>query len=167
MMGLGDGLETAVGGRLDRIHGKLEEIEQRQIEHWRELELVRGVKLIRFEEFPKANQALLVSAPEQGYAWDLKLLSIEMSAPTSQAGVYIGDQQTLGTTPGTVPARRLIGLWTVSNWSQALFTWSSHQAILMPGDTLTVDCVAAGVLANEVYGIAVEVPAEMLGKLLL
>ncbi len=159
-------LEAAVGGRLDAIHDRLEEMRQAQIEQAREMERVRGVKPIRFEEFPGLNQAVLKSGPEQGWVWDLKLLSLEMSAPTSQAGVYIGEQPTLGTTPGTVPAKRMIGLWTVSNWSQALFTWSSHQVLLQPGDVITVDCVAAGVLANEVFGMAVAIPAEMVGKLL-
>ncbi len=160
------GFDDVVGQRLDRMNDHLEALRQAQVEQYREMERVRGVKPVRFEEFPGKNQAALNSTPEQGWVWDLKLLSIEMSAPTSQAGVYIGEQPTLGTTPGTVPAKRLIGLWTVSNWSQALFTWSSHQVLLQPGDLITVDCVAAGVLANEVFGMAVAIPAEMVGKLL-
>ena len=160
------GWDEMFGQRLDRLNDRLEAMHQAQVEQDREMERVRGIKPVRFEEFPKLNQATLVSGPEQGWVWDLKLLSLQMSAPTSQAGVYIGDQPTLGTTPGTVPARRMIWLWTVSNWSQALYTWSSHQVLLQPGDQLVVDCVAAGVLANEVFGIAVAIPAEMVGKLL-
>ncbi len=159
--------DEQIGKRLDIMNDHLGALREAQARAQVDLrEYARGLKPIRFEEFPKLNQATLVSGPEQGFVWDLKLLSLQMSAPTSQAGVYIGDQPSLGTTPGTVPARRMIGLWTASNWSQALFTWSSHQVIMQPGDQLVVDCVAAGVLANEVFGIAVAVPAEMIGKIL-
>ncbi|MDA8319073.1 MAG: hypothetical protein M0030_04555 [Actinomycetota bacterium] len=131
-----------------------------------EMEWLKGVSAQRREAFPAVNQFQWNIGPAQGYAWDLKIVSVQLSAPVSQVGIYIGEQLTLGTTPG-LTAKRQIGLWTLSNWSQALFTWSSHQVIMFPGEVLTIDATASGVLINECFAMATEVPAEQIGKLLV
>ena len=120
----------------------------------------RGIKWMR-RAHPLADTPTSVTLGNpvaQGYAWDLKMIT-GMLTGSDSAAVFIGEDATglligYAPAPGAAPA-------------QPVFTigWSSHQQVLMPGDELFVATSGAFGLTR-VTVTAVQVPAEMLGKIL-
>jgi hypothetical protein len=144
-----------IQSRLDAVQG----IQQAEIERVREQERLRGVKYIRREGYPGVNQISIPDFPEPGYAWNLKLISVQLSA-TSAFDVYIGDQTTV---TGLVNRRQIFNALTNT---QQVMTWTSDQVIIFNGDRINLDAVAAAVTITEYFLCAIQVPEEMLGKVL-
>jgi hypothetical protein len=133
----------------------------------RELVQARGVKWMRLPEITgtPANSALaldeshgaLVVGPEQGYAWCLRRVVV--------------DGMTTGTTPDVLNMYRnstgLAPLWQF-NGNNFAYTFGRLELTLMGGDTLKFASVGTFAATGRirVSGELVEVPAEMLWKLI-
>jgi hypothetical protein len=126
------------------------------LERWSGNWLARaqGVKYMRYTNpSPQLTQgAVLLGGPRQGYAWDLKLVSVNVSAAAAVT-VWLGEGQ-----------QYAIGSAQAAAAGPVIFTWGSHAAVI-PGGTQIALATSAGTLSN-VLRTAVEVPQEMLGKLI-
>lgn len=133
---------------------------QAEVERHREMERIRGIKPMRYRipPFTAATSLLIRGIPvDQGYTWNLKMITGKLSANDSVAA-YMGEDANgalLGYVgpPGAGPAQNVFQL-----------TWTSSQGILYAGETVFLTTSGAGSLSNvTMYGI--QVPAEMIGKI--
>lgn len=151
--------------KIDQVLGLVDGLPAQLAERDEEFirELVRGVKYMRqvFPIQPPASSAT-VPGPSQGFAWDLKLCGVQLSGSDSVA-VFVGD--TLAPTP-----TRLIGYASAPGAAPAqnvaVITWAARQVVLNAGESLLIRTSGAFNI-TEVHTAAVQVPAEMLGKLLV
>lgn len=120
----------------------------------------KGAKPIRIARpgpSPAAGTLFLTdAAPESGYLWNLKLVSVQL-ASAGTALIYIA---TSAPSSGSTPLRLIANLST-SNTNQVA-TWSSSQVILYPDEGLYVSATQN---INAVFLAAAEVPAEMFYKI--
>jgi hypothetical protein len=135
--------------------------EQFLIERRREIERLRGVKIIRFVpvEVTGANPLVILGdqfalTPDQGYVWSLKLLVIE--------GL------TRGGTPDVVQVTRGQRIIWELNGNQYAQSWGKGDQVLNSGETLGFQSVGAFASTAKIiiHGHAWQVPAEEIGKLL-
>lgn len=126
----------------------------------RQLSRARGFKPIRMAVPGNGTLTQFVpNGPEQGYVWNLKLLTVQLAATgTVQAFLASSAPAT-----GSLPAR-LITDFGVTGTSQ-VEKWSSSQVLLMPGEGLYLSVTGSGANLNEIFYTAVEAPAEMVYKL--
>jgi hypothetical protein len=120
----------------------------------------RGIKPIRIARpgpSPAAGTLFMVdAAPESGYLWNLKLVSVQLAAAGTVL-VYVASSA-----PSTSQTLlRLIANMSTSNANQVT-TWSSSQLILYPDEGLYVSATQN---INAVFVTAAEVPAEMYYKI--
>jgi hypothetical protein len=153
-----------------RLHSNLapidiltrEELEQslHQEFDYAQRERVRGVAYIRFigaGQNPSVGQ-FTIPGPDMGYVWALKIVSFTLGA-AGAFGLYIGDI----IAPGhCIFAGNSLAIGTTN---EAVATWTSNIALLNPGENLLVS--SNQLLFGTYLLAAVEVPAEMKGKLFI
>jgi len=151
---------TSVDARLMEIRG----LQQETIEMFREQERLRGLKPIRWKPSAFTATANLLlgaggadSVPvEQGFVWDLRIISGKLSAQDSVAA-YIGE-----TNNGPLIGYQPTGAAPTQNVFVILIPKSS--AILNAGETLFLQTSGAGTI-TAVNINAWSAPGEMVGKL--
>lgn len=111
-----------------------------------------GLKAVRFAGVLSSTAGGVLPGPRQGYTWMVTLVSVEASAAATVT-VALGEDGTYAmASPVTLAAA-----------GPAVFSWSSRQVILRPGEVLQV-AASAGTLGR--YLIAgVEAKAEQVFKL--
>lgn len=124
-------------------------------------EMARGVKYVRYVYAqPGVPISAILPGPDPGFAWDLRMVSAVLTGSDSVA-VYVGDTGSTGrligyaAAPGAAPAQNL-----------AVIGFASHQAIINAGESLFVQTSGA-FRFSYVSTAAIQVPAEMLGKVLV
>lgn len=153
-----------MGQQFGVLHERIEEVRRVQAATQAEvMEYARGIKYMRLAVTLTAASSQSLPGPDQGYAWDLKLVSVKLSASDSLA-VYVADG-----TSGDAASARLIGYAAAPGAAPAqpvaVVTWSSHQVVMFPGEGLFVATSGTGNITRAMVA-AVQVPAEMLGKIL-
>jgi hypothetical protein len=156
-------LEASIGLRLDDIRNGIDALPERlTAQAQAELrEQARGIKYMRqVYDLPGDTGNATLTGPEQGFAWDLKLVSVTMSDVDSLA-VYVGESagaRLIGySNPGTATASAGQPLQVVK--------WSSHQVVIHPTESIYIETSGTADLVLCMIG-AVQVPAEMLGKII-
>lgn len=143
------------GTELDILtQGELDESLSRAADTW--YQRARGIRYVRRTSTPGAA-SVLVPGPQQGFAWDLKLIGAVFSAADSLE-VFLGESQQYplyGGTPGDAGTATTVDA----------ATWSSQQVILKPGEVLTVAATAGKTITSLIVA-AIELPAERLGVIL-
>lgn len=143
------------GAELDVLtQGELEQTLSKAAALW--WERARGVRYVRRVSQPAAA-SVVVNGPDQGWAWDVKLVGAVFSAADSLQ-VLLGAAAlwpVWAGPPGNAGATNVLDS----------IIWGSHQVILNPGEQLTVKS-AGGALISNLLVAAIEVPAERLGLIL-
>lgn len=161
---------TDVGAQLTELNGHArglaELLRQTRIERQREQEKLRGIKWMRLPEILSAKVSAgainlgestgYVLGPRQGYIWSLQALVV--------TGL------TAGTTPDVVDlyiGTRAPIFWQF-NGNNFGYTFGKLQRTLMGGETLTLQNSGALAATGQITlsGEVLEVPAEMMGKLI-
>ena len=123
-------------------------------------ELYRGVKRTRFAYIvTPAASTFTIPGPEQGFIWDVRLITGTLSASDSVAA-YAGDSATnrlvaYTGAPGAAPAQPVF-----------VINPSSRSVMIDPGESVFLQTSGAGNLVKVMIA-AIQVPAEMQGKLLI
>ena len=123
-------------------------------------ELTRGVKYIRQPvSLTPAATSYTFTGPEQGFAWDVKLITGTLSVNDSVAA-YVGDQANnrligYAAAPGAAPAQL-----------KFIIPIASHSAVVNPGEPVFIQTSGAGNLVMVMLA-ALEAPAEMISKILI
>lgn len=118
-------------------------------------ELYRGIDYPSFAGIGNGTGTLQISGPESGYAWELRLLSVQLSA-VSPISLYPGESITvapIGTATSQVNGTN----------NEAVIPWASKAVIIKDPRVLTIYAGAATILNYRIT--AKVVPAEMIGKL--
>jgi len=137
--------------------------QQQAIERAREMERIRGIKdmVYRVPPFPTATSLVIrgQNIPvDQGYSWNLKMITGVLSASDSVAA-FMGEDAN-GYLIGYVPAP---GAAPAQNVFQ--MTWTSSQKVLKAGESIFLRTSGTGNLSNvTVFGV--QIPAEELGKII-
>lgn len=120
-----------------------------QIREW-----YRGIDYLGFSGQGNGTSTLIIPGPQQGYTWNLKIASAQLSA-AGVLSVYPGDNNTVAPI-GVVTA--------ITNFvnNDAVITWSSNQAVIKDGRNITF---AASQIINTFRLMVQQVPTEMQGKL--
>jgi len=120
----------------------------------------RGIKPIRIARPGPVTAAstlfLTDAAPESGYLWNLKLVSVQLAAAGTLLTYIASSAPSTSSTP-----LRLIANNLTSNANQVV-TFSSSQVILYPDEGLYLSATQN---INAVFLTAAEVPAEMFYKI--
>jgi hypothetical protein len=120
----------------------------------------RGIKPIRIARPGPATAAstlfVVDAAPESGYLWNLKLVSVQLAAAGTGQLYVASSAPPTGVTP-----RSLIADLNTSKANQVA-SWSSSQMILYPDEGLYLSFTQN---INAVFVTAAEVPAEMYYKI--
>lgn len=123
-------------------------------------EKARGIKPIRIARpgpSPAAGTLFVTdAAPESGYLWNLKLISVQLAAAGTLLTYIASSAPSAGSTP-----LRLIANNTTSNANQVV-TFSSSQVILYPDEGVYLSATQN---ISAVFLAAAEVPAEMFYKI--
>jgi|SRR5271165_2999584 len=126
----------------------------------RELSRSRGFKPIRVARpgpVPAASTLFLQdAAPESGYLWNLKLISVQL-ATNGTCLVYIASS---APSTSSVPLRLIANL-SVTTTSAYVVTFSSSQVLLLPDEGIYLNATQN---ISSVFLTAAEVPAEMAFK---
>ncbi len=126
----------------------------------------RGIKLIRFNSYANSDgsgnlAAVVIPGPESGYVWDLKRISIIGPAIyNSTSGPFANIFRGAVATDAVDSA--FVSSLVVSNattWPKLAVTYTAGENLLISGGNMAVNATAL------INGQAIEVPAEMLGKL--
>jgi hypothetical protein len=134
---------------------------QMAIERSREMERLRGIKIIRLPLITVTGASPLIVTPEQfnvgpdqGWVWSIKLLVIEGLTP--------------GATPDVVNVMRQQRIIWPLNGNQFAQTFGKADQILYPGESIGLQSVGTFAATGKiiVHGAAWQVPAEELGKLM-
>ena len=148
--------------RFDSMQKRLDEIEknQREAQAWMQEE-AKGVKAIRLPlvEAAGANPFSmggdtgtgLLQAPEQGYIWSLRQLTIEGMTRTATPDII---QVRRGSALGQV-------IWELNGNSYSQ-TWGRGEIIIFSGETLFYQSVGTfnSTATIKAYGVAEQVPGE-------
>ena len=140
--------------------------EQFFIERSREMERLRGIKLVRlplliatganpFTILPDQSQQFGgPQTPDPGYVWSLQHLAVEGLAT--------------GATPDTVNVTRQGRIVWQLNGNQFISTWGKGAMVLFQGEALGYSSVGTFAATGkiQIHGAAWQVPAEEIGKLL-
>jgi len=156
-----------ISTQLDGLPGRMASAirEQMALERAVEQEWLRGIKYMRVAAgYPTLPTSIEVPGPDQGNAWNVKLFTCTLSAADS-VGIYVGTGQ-----GGDVASPRLVGYIppvsvTAPNQGLGVFSWSSDQLILFPGEGLFAVTTGTGHFSTS-FVCAVQVPQEELGKVL-
>jgi hypothetical protein len=153
-----------------RLHSNLapidlltrEELEQslHQEFDYAQRERVRGVAYIRTigQGINTGVGTFTIQGPDMGYVWAPKIVAFTLGA-AGAFGLYIGDL----VAPGhCVFAGNSLAIGTTN---ECVATWTSNTLLLNPGENLIVS--SNQLLFNTYLITAVEVPAEMKGKLFI
>ena len=157
-------IEASIGVRHDDIKEAIDSLPDRMAARDDAFirDLVRGVKYVR-QAGSVAGQVTHTTwpGPDSGFAWDLKIVSVTLDAVDSLAA-YVGEganARLIGySNPGTATAS--------AGQAVQVITWSGHQAIIYPDEGLYLTTSGTGNILT-VMAASVQVPAEMLGKVLL
>lgn len=127
----------------------------------RQLVQARGFKPIRVAEPGNGTltQFLGNYGPEQGYVWNLKLISVQLAS----TGTVLAYLATSAPSTGATPAR-LIGNFGNVTGTGLVEKWSSSQIIMQPGEGIYLVSTGAGANLNSIFVAAAEMPAEMVFK---
>lgn len=125
-------------------------------------ELSRGIKPVRLSYTPvTAAATLLFDPPEQGYAYDLKMITGSLSGADSVAAWIANDP--------TETLTRLLGYQAQPTGTalQNLFqmTWSSEQGLLRPGEGVVIKTSGSKNITQATL-YAISVPAELVARLI-
>jgi len=158
-------IQASLALRLDGLKESVDALHQTQIEMAREMARYRGEK---FQRLPVTQAtgtnpftmggdvALALQAPEPGWIWSLRELTIE--------GL------TSGATPDVINIRRGSAagqiIWQL-NGNQFCQSWGKGHKIIFAGETLFYQSVGTfnSTAVIKAYGTAQQVPSEMVGKL--
>lgn len=143
----GTELDILTQGELDQSLSKAAEIWDQR---------ARGIRYIRRTAQPQAA-SYLFPGPRQGFAWDLKLIGAQFAAADNLL-VYLGESALFplwGGEPHNAGSTSVVDV----------ATWSAHQVVLNPGESLTVKSFGGAVM-TELIAAAIEIPAERLGVIL-
>jgi len=97
--------------------------------------------------------------PEQGYVWNLKLLSVQLAATGTLLAYLASSAPSTSATPG-----RLIGNFGNATGLGQVEKWSSSQVLMQPGEGIYLVATGSGANLSQVFLTAAEVPAEMVFK---
>ena len=127
----------------------------------RERSRARGFKPVRIAQPGNGTltQFLGNFGPEQGYVWNLKLLSVQLAATGTVLAYLASSAPSTGATPG-----RLIGNFGNATGVGLVEKWSSSQILMQPGEGLYLVATGSGANLSEIFLTAAEVPAEMAFK---
>jgi|SRR5215831_780430 len=123
-------------------------------------ELYRGVKRMRFAVQPTTPAtSLTLPGSDSGFIWDVRLIAGTLSAADSVAA-YAGEQANnrlfgYAAPPGAAPAQNLF-----------VINPSSRSAVLDPGESIFLATSGTGNITKVSLWV-IQVPAEMVGKLLI
>lgn len=120
-----------------------------QVREW-----YRGIDYLGFAGQGNGTGQISVPGPAQGYAWDVRLVAVQLSA-AGTLSIYPGD--TNGVAPVGVAA-------SVANGTanEVVYQWSSESNVMKDGRNITL--VSASVILT--WRVLVkQVPTEMQGKL--
>lgn len=120
-----------------------------QIREW-----YRGIDYMGTAGPGNGTGLLTVPCAEQGYTWDIKLVSAQLSAAGSLS-IYPGDTNTVA--PVGVIASIANG-----TFNECVFRWSTNQLVLKDGRAITL---FSNVTILNYRIMAKQVPTEMQGKL--
>lgn len=161
-MGIEAVIEATLGERLDglnrSVQGLPDAMAARDSQYL--MDLVRGVKYMRlaFNLSPAAT-SFTFPPPDQGYAWDVRLITGSLTV-TDSVAAYVGDargNRLIGYAgpPGAAPAQAVFAI-----------NPSSRSAIVSGGEPIFIATSGAGSITQAMIGV-LQVPAEMLGKILV
>lgn len=123
-------------------------------------ELSRGIKPVRLS-YVTSGSSFLFDPPEQGYAYDLKMITGGLTGADSVAAWIANDTSETLT--------RLLGYVGQPTGAQLqnLFqmTWSSEQGLLRPGEGVVVKTSGSKNFTNLTL-FAISVPAELVARLI-
>lgn len=122
-------------------------------------EQYRGIKPMRFRNnFTLGNnQTQVVQGPRAGYVWSVRRVSIWTTGTSQPVNLFVGTDSNTFQQNGFIVAFPTIPAGQV---------FSSHSLIVNPDEYLQFVSGATGPGAISVNGFGIEVPAEMVGKLL-
>jgi hypothetical protein len=155
-------LEKLIGTRIDGINSRLDELRRQNDADLTLRASVRGIKYLRQAVVPAtAGITLQLPAPNQGWMWDIRLISGTLSANDSVAA-YIGDTATnnprligYAAPPGASPAQ-----------NKFIINPASHSALVNPGEPLFLSTSGTGNITLAMVGY-IEFPAERVGVILV
>jgi len=126
-------------------------------------EEARGVKYIRLRALGSVSQTGILDCggPKPGFAWSVRRISV-ITTFNGTADLYRSTDVTSVNAQGfiqeiTVPSATFVGTWL----------FSSDAFILMPDEHAVITSLQSNLGSSTANGGAIEVPVEMLGKLLL
>lgn len=123
----------------------------------------RGIKDMReVLPLPGVPTAVALPPPDQGFAWNLKLITGRLTGIDSVAAYIANDVS-------EVPNNRLIGYapppGAAPNQNVFVISWSSNQGLLKPGEGVVLQTSGAFRFSG-VMLFAFQVPAEMVAKII-
>ena len=121
-----------------------------QIREW-----FRGIDYMGVAGTGNGTGLITVPCAEQGYTWDIKLVSAQLAAPGALS-IYPGE------TSGFVAPVGVVASIANGSLNECVFRWSSNQFVLKDGRNLTL-LSSQNILNWRV--LAKQVPTEMQGKL--
>ena len=162
----------------EEMHGHMAGITAKMQEFIRQE--VLGVKPVRFQSnvlVPGAAPAYVTAdaSPQQGYIWSVTSLLLATNANATINATWFRTQDPgnlaplVGGQPDPSTLRYLIDK-QFSTTLLAMQKYGTGQLLVQPGEQIVCGVSGAGVVAGinfQVLGQAIEVPAEMIGKLLL
>lgn len=105
--------------------------------------------------------AVILDGPEAGYAWSVKLVSIQHTGAAGPVSVYAGNVNDIINLPPIGNTTSIVNANTVA---EAVLTWSSNMVVIKDETPLSV-LPPSGLRVISWLMMAEQVPAEMVGKL--
>jgi hypothetical protein len=124
---------------------------------------IRGIKPMRIA-LPVSGQPSTVALPppDPGYSWNLKILSATLTAADSVVAYIAGH-------PSEVPNNRIIGKGgppgAAPDQNIVVIMFGSDAGLLNPGEGIVLATSGTGKFTGAMV-VAVQTPAEMIGKIL-
>jgi hypothetical protein len=121
----------------------------------------RGFKPVRYAQPGNGTLTQFFGnfGPEQGYVWNLKLLSVQLAS----SGTVLAYLASSAPSTGATPARLIANFGNVAGLG-LVEKWSSSQIIMQPGEGIYLVALGSGANISEVFLAAAEMPAEMVFK---